>query len=326
MDTTYVTFCVLAFISVVLLLEASYYWYQNHYGSQARRIKSRLLKIKTGQAYDRNSYQTIIKQRYVDQPQWLNALLDKYSLVQRLDELTYQSGMRWSLMTFCQYSAGAAFFMLLLAQLAGSDVWPTGILMLLGLVAPFGLAMHKRALRLQRIEVLLPEAIDAMTRSLKAGHTVQSAIQLVADELPDPIASEFRIFIEEINLGASFNDALQNLAKRIPLTDLKYLVIAMLVQRDTGGNLFEILTSISKIIRERFKFQGQIRVLSSEGRMSAWVLCCLPVVMFFVGKFMNPKQMNAFIESDFGQHGLMYGLVLMLIGIVSMANIIKIKL
>lgn len=323
MDTTFIVFVVLAFISVVFLLEAVYFWYQNTYGSHSRRIQKRLQKVNTGVGYDRLEYQSIVKKRYSELPDWLVNLVQNSNFFKTLDEWTYQSGLQLPLLKFIQYSCISSIVLFVLALLLGLHVFVTLLIALLGLLLPTLFVLQKRKQRLRKIELQLTEAIDAMTRSLRAGQTIQTAFQLVAEELPDPIASEFRIFIEEINLGANFNDALQNLALRIPLTDMKYLVIAMLVQRDTGGNLFEILSSINKVIRERFKLQGEIRVLSAEGRASALVLCALPVIMFFVSKLTNAKQMDAFVASEFGQQAMMYGAFLMLMGVVAMMRITK---
>ena len=126
--------------------------------------------------------------------------------------------------------------------------------------------------RLHRIEEQLPDALDLMSRALRAGHAFPTALKMVGDEMNDPLASEFRATFDEVNFGISTADALTNLATRVPSTDLRYFVIAVMIQRETGGNLSELLDSISAIIRDRIKLLGQVRVLSAEGKMSAWVL------------------------------------------------------
>jgi tight adherence protein B len=125
----------------------------------------------------------------------------------------------------------------------------------------------------------LPDTLDFIGRALRAGHALPSALQMAGHEMVDPIAREFRITHDEINFGVSIQQALANLGARVPITDVGYFVVAVLVQREAGGNLSEILDNLSKLIRDRLKFYGKVRVLSTEGRMSAWVLCLLPFAL-----------------------------------------------
>src|SRR5207245_2988014 len=129
-----------------------------------------------------------------------------------------------------------------------------------------------RQRRLRRIDEQLPDALDLLSRALLAGHAFPSAIQMVADEISEPIAGEFRIVFDEVNYGVSMPDALNNLSARIPGTDVGYFVVAVLIQRETGGNLTELLGNIATIVRERLKLFGRIKVFSAEGRLSAWIL------------------------------------------------------
>jgi tight adherence protein B len=129
------------------------------------------------------------------------------------------------------------------------------------------------------MEQQLPDALDLIGRAMRAGHAFPSGLHMAAEEMADPIGREFRITHDEINFGVSMQQALTNLGGRVPITDLRYFIVAVLVQRDAGGNLTELLDSLSTLIRNRLKFYARIRVLSTEGRMSAWVLCLLPFAM-----------------------------------------------
>ena len=127
-----------------------------------------------------------------------------------------------------------------------------------------------------KIERQLPDALDLMTRALRAGHAFSSALKMAGEEMAEPIAGEFRTVHDEVNFGVSLEQALTHLSERVPLTDLRYFVVAVLIQRDSGGNLTEILGNLSQLIRERLKLLAKVKVLSSEGRMSAWILGLMP--------------------------------------------------
>ncbi len=162
----------------------------------------------------------------------------------------------------------------------------------------------------------MPEAADFLARALRAGHSFINVLQMVGNELPEPLAGEFRIAHEEINYGVPMNEALHNLAARIPLTDLRYLVIAVLIQRESGGNLAEILGNISRIIRARLKLLAQVRVLSAEGRMSAWILGLLPFGVMGVMTVSSPHYVSMLWTDPSGERLLWYGLGMIIVGVL----------
>ena len=176
------------------------------------------------------------------------------------------------------------------------------------------------------MERQLPEVSDLIARSLRAGHAFPSTVQMVADEMPEPIAGEFRQVADEVNFGVSMSEALQRLAVRIPLTDLRYLVVAVLIQRESGGNLAELMSSISFLIRERLKLLGQISTLSAEGRLSAWILFMLPIVICLLLGFINPTYFNALIKDPDGMHLIISAAVMMAVGALWMRKIIHIHI
>jgi tight adherence protein B len=137
------------------------------------------------------------------------------------------------------------------------------------------------------MEQQLPDALDLVGRAMRAGHALPSGLQMVGQEMVDPIANEFRVTNDEINFGISMQQALTNLCERMPITDVRYFVVAVLVQREAGGNLTEVLDNLSKLIRERLKFHARIKVLTTEGRMSAWVLGLLPFALALLLNFAN---------------------------------------
>jgi tight adherence protein B len=185
--------------------------------------------------------------------------------------------------------------------------------------------LRARSKHMQQFERQLPDALDLMGRAMRAGHAFPTAIKMVADEMKDPIGGEFRILFDEMNYGVPQQTALLNLAARTDSTDLSYFVIAVLIQRDSGGNLAELLDNISAIIRARLKLYGEIRTLSAEGRLSAWILGCLPFATAAMVNLVNPNFMKVLWEDPAGIN-LIYGaLGMMIMGVLWMRRIIRIR-
>jgi tight adherence protein B len=190
---------------------------------------------------------------------------------------------------------------------------------------PFLYLVLKKTKRMQKFERQLPEGLDLIARALKAGHAFSSGLQLVADQFDDPMGTEFGETIDEINYGVSIPDALKNLCGRVDCQDLKYFVISVSLQRETGGNLAEILQSIARIIRERFKFQQKLKTLSAESRFSAVILVCLPFVIIGAISFMNPHYLRVLFTEPAGKIMLVGAGIMMMTGIIVMKKILKIQ-
>ncbi|HWW70260.1 MAG TPA: type II secretion system F family protein, partial [Duganella sp.] len=199
-------------------------------------------------------------------------------------------------------------------------------LVALALAVPWILLMRTRRARLSKLEEQLPEAADFLGRALRAGHSFANVMQMVGEEMPEPIAGEFKFAYEEINYGVPMNEALHNLALRVPLTDLRYLVIAVLIQRESGGNLAEVLGNISRLIRARLKLLGQVRVMSAEGRMSAWILGILPVVVLLLMSISNPAYIRVLWTDPIGVRLMWYSSVAAVGGVFWMRKLIRIRI
>jgi tight adherence protein B len=184
--------------------------------------------------------------------------------------------------------------------------------------------LRARTARLIRIEEQLPEVADFLARAMRAGHAFTNVLQMVGSELPEPISGEFRAAHEEINYGVPLNEALHNLADRVPLTDLRYLVIAVVIQRESGGNLAEILGNIAYIIRERLKLIGKVRVLSAEGRMSAWILGALPFCVMAFMAVVNPAYVSLLWTDPIGIKMMWCAAGLILVGMLWIRRVIHI--
>lgn len=325
MDLVFYGFAVLLFAACILMVEGAWLWWSGTHGSAARRINRRLrLMAACGEAGGERI--SILKQRRYARAPGLERLLRRVPQAARLDHLLLQSGLSWSVAQFIGVT-GALLLAALLLLAAWSMPLPDALLLLASAVSgPCLLVLRARAARLKKIEAQLPEAADFLARALRAGHSFSNVLQMVGDELNEPISGEFKMAHEEINYGVPMNEALQNLAARIPLTDLRYLVIAVLVQRESGGNLAEVLVSIACIIRARLKLLGQVRVLSAEGRMSAWVLGLMPVVMIGVMALVNPQYIRLLWTDPSGIKLLWYAAGMVALGVVWMRNVIRIRI
>ena len=325
MDLVFYGFAVLLFAACILMVEGAWLWWSGTHGSAARRINRRLrLMAARGEAGGERI--SILKQRRYARAPGLERLLRRVPQAAQLDHLLLQSGLSWSVAQFIGVT-GALLLAALLLLAAWSMPLPGALLLLSCAVSgPCLLVLRARAARLKKIEAQLPEAADFLARALRAGHSFANVLQMVGDELNEPISGEFKMAHEEINYGVPMNEALQNLAARIPLTDLRYLVIAVLVQRESGGNLAEVLVSIACIIRARLKLLGQVRVLSAEGRMSAWVLGLMPVVMIGVMALVNPQYIRLLWTDPSGIKLLWYAAGMVALGVVWMRNVIRIRI
>jgi tight adherence protein B len=200
--------------------------------------------------------------------------------------------------------------------------------LVIGLVAanaPYMFLVIKRKARLNRFESVLPDAIDLMARALRAGHAVTAAIEMVAREIPNPVGIEFRRVFEEQNFGLPLREALLNLATRVPVPDLQFLVTAMLVQKETGGNLAEVLDKTAAVIRERSRLLGQLRIYTAQGRMTGWILGLLPFIVFAMMNFLNRGYARIMIDDPTGRKAIWLGLGLMTVGAWMIRKIVDIK-
>ena len=195
----------------------------------------------------------------------------------------------------------------------------------LGLAAPFVFLNVKRTRRLHAFEEHFPEGLDLISRALKAGHAFATGLKMVADEMPEPVGPEFRKTFDEQNFGLPLKDALDNLTVRVPLLDVRFFATAVLIQRETGGNLSEVLENLAHVVRERFKILRQVRVYTAHGRFTGYVLLALPAVLCVALSFINPEHMNLLFRERMGQIMLVGALVMQTIGYVWIKQVIKIE-
>jgi tight adherence protein B len=268
---------------------------------------------------------TILRREALSSIPWLNNLLQQVPGCVDLRLFITQAGCNWSVSPLLFGSLLATLFTAWLGSLFTSSV-------LLGLILgtfvgslPYLYLLLKRRNRFKRFNALLPEAIDLMSRALKAGHAVTSSIEMVSEEIGEPVASEFRTVFDQQNLGLPVREAFLNLAERVPLEDVRFLVTALLVQRETGGNLAEVLDKTAAVMRERIRLKGQLRIYSAQGRMTGWVLCLLPFIVFLILNLVNHEYEKKLWTEPLGLHAIYAGLIMMAIGIFTIRKIIDIR-
>jgi len=313
----------LLFIAVVLMVEGMYLLWSSYKGPEANRIERRL-RIMSAGAHG-GAETPLLKQRLLSDTPFLQHALLSIPRVHVLDRLLVQSGLSMKLMTFIGLSIALAIAGLVVAKVLVLTLFVTIVLLLFAGSLPYFYLVYRRDQRLKKFDEQLPDALDLIGRGIRSGHALPSALKMVGDEMANPIAEEFRAAFDEVNYGFSMQDALTNLATRVPSTDLKYFVVAVLIQRETGGNLAELLDNISALIRARHKLYGTIRVLSAEGKLSAWILTLLPVVLAVIINLINPAFMQVLWKDEAGIKMVIGVLILMVVGILWMRKIIKIR-
>ena len=324
MDGIFTAFEVLLFAAVILLIEGAWLWWSGAHGRGARRIAKRL-RLMAARGERGGERIDILKQRCYSRNPALEKLLRRVGRLAALDRLLLQAGVRWSVAQFIACVLALLAPGLLLPVMLNMPALAGAALTALILSLPWAMLMRTRRARLLKLEQQLPEAADFLGRALRAGHSFANVMQMVGEELPEPIAGEFKFAYEEINYGVPMNEALHNLAMRVPLTDLRYLVIAVLIQRESGGNLAEVLGNISRLIRARLRLMAQVRVMSAEGRMSAWILGLLPLCVLALMMVVNPAYVRVLWTDPAGITLTWYTLVMAVGGVLWMRKLIRIR-
>jgi tight adherence protein B len=254
----------------------------------------------------------------------INRLLSSLHFIKRFDQMIRQAGLQITvsrLLAFC-------FMASLMAGLAAYTLMNPVFAIFLAVVAgglPIGHVALTRRKRLIKFNAQLPDTLDLLSRSLAVGHAFPESLHQVASEMPDPISTEFRITFEEQKLGLSTKAALDRLTERVPLPDLRLCITAMHIQRETGGNLAEILEKVSQTVRERFKLMEDFRTMTTSARGSAWILCALPLVIIFLMTALNPEYMTLLLKDQRGHYILAAAAVLQFLGVITIRKILSIK-
>ncbi|MGC8548259.1 MAG: type II secretion system F family protein [Acidobacteriaceae bacterium] len=255
----------------------------------------------------------------------LDRILDGFDFYPRLEKLIEQAHRpvtpaRVLLQAALTAAGGALAARLLYPHLIVEVAAPIA-----GLASPFALLLFQRKRRVKQFNDALPDAIDLMSRALKAGHSVSSAIEVVAEQGREPVASEFREVFRAQNFGLPYRDALIQLADRVPSADLRFLITAMMVQKETGGNLTEILDRTTYVIRERLRIYGEVRTKTAQGRLTGMILAALPIILGVIINIINPGYAKPLIATPIGHKLLIAGAGLITIGTLIIQRIVKIE-
>jgi tight adherence protein B len=316
----------LVFLFSLFLVLGAYLLATHGNDAKRARLQKRLSEALLHSAHTEDMEVVLARNELMSEIPWLNRSLVRMQAALQLKRMLDQADLHITPSRLVMFSGMAG----LLAALAASVISVSILLMLgAGLLAaavPFVHVWWKRKKRFDAFLELLPDALDLMSRALSAGHAFSEALHMVSAEMPEPIATEFRKTYEEQNLGLSLKLALENLTQRIPLLDLRMCVTAVMIQRETGGNLAEILEKVAYTIRERFRIMGDLKTLTTSSRMSAWLLCGLPIFVTIVITIMNPEYMNILWRDQRGHYLIATAMFLQVTGMLIVRKILRIKI
>lgn len=294
-----------------------------------RRLERRLQQVASGEIEAPGPSEGDVTSLIKTEPQGPLPAVDRLIAQTRRGSLLArwieQAGLRVSVSALLLMALGLAVAFMLLASWLARDPLAALLGATLGALLPAMVVRVKRTARLRRFEEQFPEALDLMSRAVRAGHALTTGLKMVADELGEPVGPEFRKTFDEQNFGLPLKDALNNLAARVPIMDVRFFATAVLIQRETGGNLAEILDNLAHVVRERFKIRRQVRVYTAHGRLTGYVLLALPAALAVALSFINPDHMNLLFRERMGQ-GMMTGaLVMQVLGNLWIRRIVRIQ-
>jgi tight adherence protein B len=316
----------LVFLFSLFLVLGAYLLATHGTDAKRARLQKRLSEALLHSAHTEDMEVVLARNELMSEIPWLNRSLVRMQAALQLKRMLDQADLHITPSRLIMFSGMAG----LLAALAASVISVSILLMLgAGLLAaavPFVHVWWKRKKRFDAFLELLPDALDLMSRALSAGLAFSEALHMDSDEMPEPIATEFRKTYEEQYLGLSLKLALENLSQRIPLLDLRMCVTAVMIQRETGGNLAEILEKVAYTIRERFRIMGDLKTLTTSSRMSAWLLCGLPIFVTIVITVMNPEYMDILWKDHRGHYLIATAMFLQVTGMLIVRKILRIKI
>jgi len=298
------------------------------HGSEAKRkrLQRRLSEALLTSAHTEDPEVVLARNELMSEIPWVNRSLVQISAALQLKRMLDQADLHITPSRLIMFSAMAGF-MGGLATSVVTEIYPLWFVGALAAASlPFAHVWWKRKKRFDAFLEHLPDALDLMSRGLMAGHAFAEALQMVSAEMPDPVATEFRKTYEEQNLGLSLKLALENLAERMPLLDLRMCITAVLIQRETGGNLAEILEKVAYTIRERFRIMGDLKTLTTSSRMSAWLLCALPIFVAIAVTVMNPDYMSVLWKDPRGHWLIAAAMIMQVTGMLIVRKILQIRI
>jgi tight adherence protein B len=255
----------------------------------------------------------------------LDGLVNRTAVGSRLSRLIEQSGVHTTPSAIVVMSVLAGTLAALITFFLVRYPLAPIVALPIGFALPFVWLLRRRSLRFKKFEEHFPEALDLLSRAIRAGHAFQTAMAMVGEELNEPVGPEFKKTFDRQNFGLPLRDALDELADRVTLLDVRFFVTAVAIQRETGGNLAEILDNLAHVVRERFKIRRQVRVHTAHGRFTGYVLLALPAALGLVLSFISPEHMKLLFQERMGQMMLVAAMVMQTVGFIWIRQVIKIE-
>jgi len=300
-------------------------WLVDRRNNRARIIKERLAAEKKAPERAADEELALVRDEQLSEIPALDSLLRRSARVSELQKMLAQANIDMRAGNFLGISALAGVVACIVAYSLSKRAEVAWIALLVGFILPYSWASIQRNKRFEKFEELFPEAIDTLARAVRAGHAFTTALEMITAEVAEPVSGEFRQLYEEQKFGMPVRDALMNLTERVPLVDVKFFVTAVMLQRETGGNLAEILDNLSYVIRERFKIQRQVRVYTAQGRLTMALLMGMPPIIVTAMLLLNPSFIRPLFSDPIGHTLLVGGITLQTIGYFVIRKIIRIQ-
>jgi|SRR5579864_1327570 tight adherence protein B len=317
-----VSFLILFVVIMISVTVASKFW-----DSKRKKQVSAMLKTATGAEQQEVSISNLLMEPSEENNSFMERFLDRLDITQKLQVYVSQAGLDWTPLKF--------LVMMLMCAVVGGLLglrfafigygYTSVVLGLCFATLPYLYLRRTRTKRLNKLEEQFPEALEFLARSMRAGHAFTISLEMLGEELPEPLGQEFRTLFNEQNLGAALEVALNNLANRVPLLDMRFFSSSVLLQKQTGGNLAEILTRLADVIRERFRLKGQVKAASAHGRLTATILMCMPIVTMLLLLVVSPGYLQGMAKDPDGRYLIAFAILGQLVGNYFIRRIINIK-
>jgi tight adherence protein B len=267
----------------------------------------------------------IFKRTKLSEIGWLDQLLQRWNVSHKIRLLASQAESSWSVPVVLAISGACAISGFPISYYCLPEFVASIMVGLVSVFLPFAYLRMRRARRLKRFNQVLPDALDLITRALRAGHSISAAVEIVGQEAAEPVRSEFREVYRQQNFGLPHREALLELASRVPSQDLQFVVTALLVQKETGGNLVETLDRTAAVVRDRIRIQGEVRTYTAQGRLTGYILGALPIIMFFLINMANHEYAKVLIQDPTGRKLIYTGAMAIALGGLMIRKIVNIK-
>ena len=313
------------FVFILILAIAGAVLFATRGDSESEAVQRRLQDVSVGAVGVQQVNKSMLRDSTVSDLPALNKLLLSWSGLARLNAYIAQAGLKIKpgVLALLSSISGVAIYFICYVEDWGII---TAVLFgLLGLALPAMFVAIRRTQRLRKFEKNFPEAIDLLSRAIRAGHAVTAGLEMMSKETPQPVSGEFRMVFEENNFGLPLRDALHNLTERVPLVDVRFFVTGLVVQKETGGNLVELLENLASVIRERFKIRGEVRTKTAQGRFTAAILIALPPTFLLITRAINPEYTSVLFTDPLGRTLLGVGAFLQILGSLIIWKIVNIE-